>query len=375
MIQYNKKENKRLKKQLIILTLLSVFFTVVIGSSSYSRIVIMISMAAFFLYMFYFLVIKKGNSKMQHVIGWIALLFVLVNTSRDVFSFIYGNEWQIYKDITIQLLAGLIWIVVAYTFPLLFLFILIENDNYKLKELNLTKDKFFKIIGHDLKGPIGQMIQLSELMEETYKELKDEKLLLFARSMKESSIRGFKLLENLLTWASSQTGSLSFSPSLINVSELIDENVELLRKQADVKNIHIKLMNIYEGQICIDRNMISGVLRNLLSNAIKFTPVNGELKVFTTIEKGYLIVSVQDSGIGMSKDNYRKLFKLDSTFTTLGTNNEKGTGIGLILCKEFVDRHKGEIWVESELNVGSIFNFKIPLVNADESQKCVKYDD
>lgn len=299
---------------------------------------------------------------MQSVIGWIALIFVLINISKGIYTVFFKYEIPVYTNIPIQILMALIWLIIAYAFPLLFLFTIKEQDNRELLELNITKDKFFRIIGHDLKGPIGQMIQLSQLIEENYENLNDEKqLLTFIKAMKESSIRGFKLLENLLDWARSQTGSISFSPEPFSISKLIKENIELLEKQAETKNIQINLSNLYEGTVTADRNMINTVVRNLLSNAIKFTYTNGIIEIDSNVEKENIVISVKDNGQGMLCEDCNKIFKIDSGHTTVGTNNEKGTGIGLILCKEFIDKHNGSIWVESKQGEGSTFKFSIPL--------------
>jgi signal transduction histidine kinase len=236
----------------------------------------------------------------------------------------------------------------------------LEESRDRLMELNRAKDKFFRIIGHDLKGPIGQMIQFSELIEENYKELSEEKLLPFIKAMRESSIRSFKLLENLLDWARSQTGSISFKQVSFSMADLIRDNVDLLIRQAEVKEITIDIIGLDERFVSADKNMLNTVIRNLITNAIKFTKTGGRIEIQSQKFKNKYFVSVKDNGVGLSSEDKGQLFRLDSGYTTLGTNNEKGTGIGLILCKEFVERHKGKIWVESTLGEGSVFMFTIP---------------
>ena len=187
-------------------------------------------------------------------------------------------------------------------------------SNEQLKASNAAKDSFFRIIGHDLKTPIGQTIQLFQLFEDKYITLSDEELIPLVKAIKNSSVRGFKLLENLLDWARSQTGDISFNPEPVLISELITGSIELLEEQAKTKNIKISVIDLYEGKVAVDRNMINTVVRNLLSNAIKFTRANGEIEIRTHKDKDNLIVSVKDNGIGMSDDVCSKLFKLIESF-------------------------------------------------------------
>ncbi len=237
----------------------------------------------------------------------------------------------------------------------------LKHARDKLKELNATKDTFFRIIGHDLKGPISQMIQLAELLDHHMDDLTANDLQDLIEEMKDSSNRGFRLLENLLEWARSQSGRISFTPGQILINQLLEENIGLLQRQAKAKKITISTHLAYKELVTADANMVNTILRNLISNAIKFTFPNGKIQVHTRKENNSLIVSVQDNGKGMSADDCARLFKIDSGFSTYGTNNEKGTGIGLILCKEFVDQHQGQIWVDSAPDEGSIFSFSLPL--------------
>jgi signal transduction histidine kinase len=362
MVSINRNKLKRIRAGLTVLTMLGITVYTILSTNIILRVVVTsIFLSIIFSYLFFGLSLKRGTTKMQSVIGWIALIFVLINIARGVYTVFYSYEIPVYTNIPIQVLMALVWLIIAYTFPLLFLFIIKEKDNRELLELNITKDKFFNIIGHDLKSPIVQMIQFSQLIEENYKNLNDEKLLTFIKAMKESSVRGFKLLENLLDWARSQTGSISFAPEPFLISELIKENIELFEKQAETKNIQINAPNFYEGTVIADRNMINTVVRNLLSNAIKFTYTNGSIEIDSKAERDNIVISVKDNGQGMSCEDCNKLFKIDSGYTAVGTNNEKGTGIGLILCKEFIDKHDGSIWVESEQGEGSTFRFSIPM--------------
>lgn len=330
----------------------SVLLRVIITSGYYSTI---------FLYVFLVSVFSKNNIKIQKLVGWIAFIGCVINIIRILFTVLSNTELELYNQSLIQILFLLVFAITAFIFPLLFVLIIQERITLELNELNSTKNKFFKIIGHDLKSPIAQMIQFSRIIEENYKSLEDEQLLELVEGMKESSSRGFKLLENLLDWSHSQTGNFSFTPTTFSLTELLIENVGLFEKQAAEKNIQIGTQNVFEGEIYADRNMINTVVRNLLSNAIKFTRPNGKIEIFSEIADEKLILSIKDNGVGISQNDCEKLFKIDSGHTTVGTNNEEGTGLGLILCKEFIDKHNGTIWVESKLNEGSTFSFSIPM--------------
>ena len=233
--------------------------------------------------------------------------------------------------------------------------------NDELVGLNASKDKFFSIIAHDLKNPFSNIIGLSGILMEELKsgdpKLNEE----CVEMINVSAVQSLKLLENLLEWAKSQTGKLLFNPMPINLRELYNEEFDLLHEMASGKRI--ELINSIPDELTItaDRNMIMTVLRNLVSNAVKFTHKDGKVEV-NAISNGKLVeISVADNGIGMSKENMGKLFRIDANLSTNGTEDEKGTGLGLFLCKEFIEKHGGKIWVESELGKGSVFKFILPL--------------
>jgi len=363
MMWINEEKTKKLKKEIFIITIIAVFSFALFRNNVTIRVIVTSAfISTVYFYLFYYLALKKGNSKMQTVVGWVTLLFVLINITRGSIVLISGMKIPVYTDIPIQILLGLMWLVIAYTFPLLFLFIIIEKDHAKLNELNTAKDRFFSIIGHDLKGPIGQMIQFSQLLQDGYKDLSEEEIQKFTIATNKSSIRGFKLLENLLDWAQSQTGRISFHPEPFLISDLIRENIELLNSQAEMKNIKIISSGLQEVTLTADKNMMGTVIRNLLSNAIKYSYPNSKIEVNNRTDGENLFVSIKDNGEGISNEDCSNLFKLDSGHSTKGTNKKTGTGIGLILCKEFIEKHKGEIWVESELGKGSTFFFTIPLI-------------
>ncbi|WP_372645560.1 sensor histidine kinase, partial [Ancylomarina sp.] len=172
------------------------------------------------------------------------------------------------------------------------------------------------------------------------------------------------LLENLLQWAKSQLGSIKHQAIEFNLSEVIEENIEIQRLKAKEKSIEINSHIDKNSHVYADINMINTVIRNLISNAIKFSYPKSEINIFTKVDNKMLQLSVQDYGVGINQEQQDKLFKIESNTSTLGTNNETGTGLGLILCKEFVETNGGSIWIESEKSKGASFIFTIPLHNS-----------
>jgi len=231
----------------------------------------------------------------------------------------------------------------------------------ELKELNASKDKFFSIIAHDLKNPFNTLIGFSEMMKESVKLNDSSTFYEYAVMINTSAVQTFRLLENLLEWASSQRGKLEFVPIPVNLYELVKEEFSMAEEMALGKDI--KLNNNVDESIMIkaDKNMSRTILRNLISNAIKFSNRNGQVDINASITNSMAVISVSDNGIGISEDTLSKLFRLDANISTHGTDNEKGTGLGLFLCKEFVEKHGGKIWVESKQGRGSTFNFELPL--------------
>ena len=236
----------------------------------------------------------------------------------------------------------------------------------KLRELNITKDKFFSIIAHDLKGPIGNLSMIIKLLNDEYEDFTETERIKFLHKLNESSDLIFKLLENLHVWSRSQSGSMTFEPRMFNLNVLINSVVKLLRLSADNKGISINYFAEKDVELFADPNLIKTVVRNLLSNAIKFTMPGGRIEINAEIihssdNDSEVLVSFIDSGLGMDAQKLEQLFKIEHNVSTPGTNKESGTGLGLILFKEFVEKHDGKIWVESQLGVGSSFFFTLPL--------------
>ena len=240
---------------------------------------------------------------------------------------------------------------------------LIISKNEELKELNGTKDKFFSIIGHDLRNPFNVIISLSDILLSGYKKFDADKVEYYLSNINNSSKHAHELLENLLTWARIQTQSIPFDPELFNMNVKIIETIDLLEVVSSKKNIRINIFAKEEVFIYADVNMFSTIFRNLLENAIKFTHPDGQVSIHINKKEDYCEITVEDNGVGISNEIIEKIFKVGSKHTTLGTNKEKGTGLGLILCKEFIEKHNGKIWVESIEGVGSKFIFTMPLAN------------
>ena len=240
---------------------------------------------------------------------------------------------------------------------------MLQESEERLKELNGSKDKFFSIISHDLRSPFTSITGFSEVMMEDIDILSREEIKDFASSIHKTSKNVYNLLENLLQWSRIQTGRIEFNPNKISLSEVVDEVIALYQVNAARKKI--TLFSNLEEEIFIraDKFMLETILRNLISNSIKFTKQTGEISISAKELKNEnkVEITVEDTGVGMSSDIKNKLFKIDEHVTTKGTDKEKGTGLGLILSKEFVEKHEGEIWVESELGVGSKFKFTLKL--------------
>lgn len=240
----------------------------------------------------------------------------------------------------------------------------LNKQKKELEELNATKDKFFTIIAHDLKNPFNTVIGLSELLMERFDTYDESKIKNFIRQINKFTLNAYDLLEDLLQWAKSQTGRLKVQEEKVDLNSLVSESIGFLKERANEKNIRIKTEINKNTVARIDKNMIGTVLRNLISNAIKFTENNGEIIIKTDINSDFIHVNVIDSGVGIPAENMDKLFRIDKNISTQGTNEESGTGLGLIISKEFVECNGGTIRVESEEGKGSNFIFTLPVYEA-----------
>ncbi len=236
----------------------------------------------------------------------------------------------------------------------------LRKVNADMKEIIKTKDKFFSIIAHDLKGPFNTLLGFSELLLKEYDNRDPEENKEMITHIFNSAVHGFDLLNNLLEWSRSQTGRIEYEPQNFSLNDLIRQNILFISDAAYKKNIEVQ-SKIKEHILAFaDRRMINTVVRNLISNALKFTEPGGKIILSYTKEAKFIEVCVSDTGMGIREENIPKLFNLTEGFSTRGTNNEQGTGLGLILCKEFVEKNGGKIWVESKYGEGSKFMFTIP---------------
>jgi signal transduction histidine kinase len=236
----------------------------------------------------------------------------------------------------------------------------IRDNEERLKDLNATKDKFFSIIAHDLKTPFTSIIGFIELLIEKIQKKDNDEVEEYARIIQKSSWKAMELLTNLYEWSRLQTGKMEYKPVEIDLVETINEVIDHVNDSAWQKSIEISKDFPESLKIIADKPMISTVLRNLLSNSIKFTNTGGFINVSVVKRENELMVSVKDNGVGISEQALENLFRIDVSHSTSGTKGEEGTGLGLLLCKEFILKHNGNIWVESEIGRGSEFLFTLP---------------
>lgn len=232
---------------------------------------------------------------------------------------------------------------------------------------NRSKDKFFSIIAHDLKSPISAFKNITDVLVSDYDDFDREDIFDFVKKLNESAGNVYKLLEDLLEWSRNQNNKIIYDPSLILLSKLTANIIDLLNNNIERKELEV-INKIDENvKVYADLNMINTVLRNLISNAIKFTQIGGKIEVGSSdYDDDQIIVWVKDSGVGMQQTDIDKLFKIEIHHTTHGTNEEVGTGLGLILCHEFILKHNGKIWVESTYGEGTTSFFTVPKVDIND---------
>jgi signal transduction histidine kinase len=237
----------------------------------------------------------------------------------------------------------------------------IQNQAADLKKAVNTKNRFFSIIAHDLISPFNTLIGYSEVLKSNLNKVSKEEINQYADLIYQRSNETYELLTNLLEWSLSQTQGIEYQPQKIEIKQLISEKINLLKGQAKEKSIALEFIEGEEIIVFADVNMLNTIIRNIVTNAIKFTK-EGKVTISYVQESNYCRVIIEDTGVGISEQNLHNLFELDKPISTKGTAGEKGTGIGLILCKEFIIKNKGKIFVESTENVGSKFEFTIPMV-------------
>jgi signal transduction histidine kinase len=239
--------------------------------------------------------------------------------------------------------------------------IIIEQDKRKLGALNQTQNKLFSIIAHDLRSPFNNILCLAELLSEKVNGTDSSESKEFVGLINSTAKNTLSLLDNLLHWAKSQTGELVFTPRKINLSKVILHIIALKMSQAKAKNLSLHFSPTAEIELNTDENILGTVLRNLISNAIKFTNPGGHIEVVATLDQHLVEISISDNGVGMDEKTIHEIFNLSTTVSMPGTADENGSGLGLVLCREFAKKLGGHLWVESEKGKGSNFKFTLPL--------------
>ena len=236
----------------------------------------------------------------------------------------------------------------------------LEESRKQLKDTNASKDKFFSIIAHDLRNPVSAMSAFTEQLILNLDAISKDELLQYIHIIRKTAHGLSDLLEELLLWASIQTNRYDFSPEECILDKEVSLVVSLLGASAAQKNLQIKCDFPLQVKVIADKNMVHTILRNLVSNAIKFTQENGKVSIGCKVDTTFVTIAIEDSGVGISHERLGKLFSLENQLSTPGTIGETGTGLGLILCREMVEKNQGKIWVESQLGKGSKFMFTLP---------------
>ncbi len=322
------------------------------------------------------ILLDKQRSKVQTM----AVYFYYILTFLFLLRAIWAMEinLELYSTATLQVITYFAFYFISFGWVVLLMLIIKERDNQqmaennlRLKELNAKKDKLFMIIAHDLKNPIGGLAMLGEALILNYDGLDKKRREKIFNVIADSCKGTYTLLDNLLQWSRSETGLLEVNKTRLDFKEIIESNLNLLKELIDLKNIEVRMEIGPNDAAYGDYNMINTVIRNLLSNAIKFTPENGKIYIHSEHipAENTLRISVEDTGIGIPDAAKNKIFDLDSNYTTRGTHDETGTGLGLKLCREFIERNHGKITVESEPGEGSIFSIEIPTVLIEEKEE------
>jgi len=243
----------------------------------------------------------------------------------------------------------------------------LQKSEENLKQLLKTKDRLFSIIAHDLKSPFNAIIGFSDLLSNNFDTFNINQKKKFINIIRESSENAYKLLENLLLWSRSQQGEMDYKPDKESLYLLSFATIEFLKHTIQNKNIEISNQISEKVNVKVDKNMVLTIFRNIINNAIKFTKKGGSISLSSSLftdknNQKFVKITIKDSGVGIPKHIIEKLFLITENISTTGTEDELGTGLGLIICKEFIDKHSGEIWVESKVGKGSSFNFTLPVV-------------
>ena len=388
IISYDSLFNKKISRQFIFAT--GLLFLLLISSVRFHKMHVIVLDAGTFFFFSYggvLLLKKKDKSRFRPIIGYTFIIYslfrlvgLIVSVSTNMpempppdMEMVPHAMPQPELNFNIGDTSRKLMYLVTVISSISYLIILKEQDelaiarvnkqmakeNKSLRALDEEKNKFLSIVAHDLKGPIGTLANITEMLVEQKKRLEREDYEKWLTIIKESTTRTYTFLNNLLQWARSESGNLTPKPVMLNVKELATEIIKLMEVYAG--NKHISLVNNCpdNAMIYADKEMISTVLRNLISNGIKFTDKDGTISVTAKVGDTTTI-SVTDTGVGISAEKVKKIFDLDSQYSTKGTQNENGTGLGLKLSYEFVEKNNGKMWVKSEPGKGSSFYFSLP---------------
>jgi len=294
------------------------------------------------------------------------ILFISITIISEYFFTLYTDVYGIWNFLGHYLKIISFYLVykaiIQYSLknPYEIIFNELKQHEKQLEEANTTKDKFFSIISHDLKGVFSGILGFSKYLNQKYDDITKNDRKHFVHLIYSSSEQAYNLLENLLHWAGVQTGKLKVNKGKINIKIIIEEVLDLFAHNAEKKQIHLEAKITDDLNVKADRFMLFTIISNLVSNALKFTHSGGEVTISGYMKNKNIQVSVTDTGVGIKDKDIEKLFKLDSDYKKKGTDKESGTGLGLILCKEFIAMHSGKIWVKSDYGKGTVFTFSIP---------------
>lgn len=369
----------RFRKKLFRLFIIAVFVfygaILIMEENNSIRSVIRIFSCSFFYGIgAYYLLVNKNRYKFSILLSGVLLLYATFQLFRGIHIFQLGKAYVFLQNSAFNNWFLIISVLVISAISIGFIMLLkemdqktilwknkiIEQDRRKLEALYQTQNKLFSIIAHDLRSPFINILGLSDILMGTVKENTDPESEKCTELINSTAKTTLNLLDNLLNWAKSQTGELGFTPEKLILSEVIMEIIGLKMSSAKAKNISLQYVHTDDIELITDKNILETILRNLISNALKFTNIGGRIKVTATALGEQVEISIADNGVGMTEETIRKIFDLSTNITLRGTANENGSGLGLVLCKEFVKKLDGRLWVESEKGKGSTFKFTLP---------------
>ncbi|MDO6602613.1 HAMP domain-containing sensor histidine kinase [Arenibacter palladensis] len=380
LISFDGKIRKKLLRLFIVSGLL--FYAAILlfeDNFTIISIIRIVSCSFFYAIGAFYLFVNKKKYKFSILLSGVLLLYSLFQLFRAFKVFQLGESYVFLQNSTFNNWFLIISILVISSISIGFIMLLkeidqktilrknkiIEQDKRKLEALHQTQNKLFSIIAHDLRSPFINILGLSDILMDNVKKSADPESEKCTELINTTAKNTLNLLDNLLNWAKSQTGELGFSPEKIQLSEVIQEIIGLKMANAKSKNISLKYSPSNDIELITDKNILGTILRNLIANAIKFTNYGGHIEVVTTANGQQVEISINDNGVGMTAETIRKIFDLSTNVTLPGTANENGSGLGLVLCKEFVEKLNGKLWVESEVGKGSNFKFTLPLATVD----------